>query len=141
MSKALQWVVGVCLVLVTLAVVAAVVVPLFVPQAAAAGWSMMGPGGHMHAAGGMMDGARHGGMMDGPMHGGMPAMGMAWFGVSRLLWPLLMVGLVVLGVVGLVRALRPAPAAAPASTPCPKCGQPLLAGWRACPHCGEKTAA
>ena len=29
--------------------------------------------------------------------------------------------------------------AAPVTTPCSHCGQPVQAGWVACPYCGEKT--
>lgn len=63
--------------------------------------------------------------------------------------PLLIIGLIVL-VVALLTRRSPAPvtaapaatasvqAAAPATSPCAHCGQPLEAGWKACPCCGEK---
>ncbi len=126
MSKTWQWVIGICVVVVTLAAAATLVVPLFLPQAAA-GW-----GGMPH----MLRGE--------PMMGGF-GRGGAFMGAGRLLGPLVFVGLIVLGVVMLVRVFAPArpagavtPPLAPAATPCAHCGQPLLAGWKACPYCGEK---
>lgn len=128
MSKTWQWVIGICVVVVTLAAAAALVVPLFLPPAAA-GW------------GGMPHMARGGGMM-----GGFGRGGGTFMGAGRLLGPLAFVGLIVLGVVMLVRVFAPArpagavtPPLAPATpAPCAHCGQPLLAGWKACPYCGEK---
>jgi hypothetical protein len=136
MSKALQWVLGVSAVVLTLAIVASLVVPFFLPQAAVAGWRGMGGPGHMFGSGPMMGG-----------FGRSVMGGWAMFGLGRLLWPLLMVGLIVLGVVWLIRAVSaprmPAAAVTPAAvpsalpTPCAHCGQPLQAGWKACPYCGE----
>lgn len=131
MSKPLQWVLGICLVLLTLALVATMVVPLFLPSATAAGWGMMMNSGHMLGGRGMLESGR---MMGGRFGGGM------------FLGPLLWIGLIVAGGVVLVRvftrrpaAAAPSPApAAPAATVCPHCAQPILVGWKACPACGEK---
>ena len=123
MSKGLQWVIGLSAVLIAVAVVASTILPFFFPQAAWGGWQgMMGPG---HMFGGA------------PMMGGF---GMPLFGLGMLLWPLLFVGLIVLGAVWLIRSVA-APAArpqAPAGVACSHCGKPLQAGWKACPYCGEK---
>lgn len=125
MSKALQWIIGIGVVLIVAAIIFSTVWPLF---AAGTGWNsgfgygMMGPG-HMFGGRGMMGG-----------------FGMPFFGLGMLLWPLLFVGLIVLGVVWLVRAVAtphtPPPLAATAA--CAHCGKPLQAGWKACPYCGEK---
>ncbi len=124
MSKTLQWVIGIGVVVVVAAVVFATIWPLFVPGTGWTGLGMMGPG-HM----------RGGGMMGGP--GMMP-----FFGLGMLVWPLLIIGLVVLGAVWLVRNLGapvvpPAPPASSAQA-CAHCGRPLQPGWKACPYCGEK---
>ncbi len=124
MNKSLQWVVGLGVVVIVAAVVFATLGPLV---AAGAGWTgtgMMGPGL-------MMDG---GGMMGG--------WGMPFFGMGMMLWPLLIVGLAVLGAVWLVQNLKSpvAPPAPPtgAGPACAHCGKPLQPGWKACPACGEK---
>jgi len=52
------------------------------------------------------------------------------------LGPILFIGLVVLGVVWLVRALTPTQSVAP--TTCTHCGKTLQPNWKACPYCGEK---
>lgn len=110
MTKSLQWILGVAVLVIALAVAASLVLPFFSP--AGAGYGMMGPG-----------------MMGG--WGGMP-----FFGFGMFLWPLLPIGLVVAGAVWLVRGLsRPTPTATRA---CPSCGSALQAEWKACPHCGEK---
>lgn len=124
MSKSLQWVIGISVALLALAVAFSLIGPFFAPQVAWGGYrGMMGPG---HMAGGW-------GMMGLPFGFGM---------VGMLLWPALFIGLTVLGAVWLVRAVsRPSAPASPAprsSTLCAHCGQPLEAGWRACPYCGEK---
>ncbi len=124
MSKTLQWVIGISVALLALAVAFSLIWPFFAPQAA---WGrvsgMMGPG---HMAGGW-------GMMGLPFGLGMAGM---------LLWPALFIGLIVLGAVWLVRAISrpPAPAGpAPRNNPlCAHCSQPLETGWKACPYCGEK---
>ena len=46
---------------------------------------------------------------------------------------LLLIGLVVLVTLAVVNVARPPTAAA-----CAHCGKPVQAGWKACPHCGEK---
>lgn len=65
---------------------------------------------------------------------------MSLFGIGMLLGPLLFIGLIVLGVVWLVRSVGTPSAPQPpaASIFCIHCGKPLQAGWKACPHCGEK---
>ncbi len=69
---------------------------------------------------------------------------MSFFGIGMLLVPLLVVGLIVLGVVWLVRGtsgtLSTPPLSPTASRFCQHCGKPLQAEWKACPYCGEKTA-
>lgn len=124
MSKGLQWILGVSAVLIALAVIASIVLPFFFPRTGWGGWQgMMGPN---HMFGG------------GPMMGGFGTMGL--FGLGMLAVPLVFVGLLVLGVVWLVRnaALPAAPQAPVASAVCANCGKPLQAGWKACPYCGEK---
>jgi len=81
------------------------------------GWGMMGPG----------------------MMGGWGFAPFGWIGML-LMWvfPLGVLGLVVLGIVWLVNAVsRPRGQApvAPAKT-CPNCVRPVQADWRNCPHCG-----
>ena len=82
-------------------------------------------------------------------------MGLMMFG--RLLFPLLIGGLLVLLVVLIARSFsaQPAPAAptppgfagqpapyqpspAPETSPCAHCGRPLQPDWVACPYCGER---
>ncbi len=119
MSKTLQWIVGVSVGLIALAIVFSLVAPFFLPQT---GWA----------------GAAHPMMQPGHMFGGrnMMGFGMPFFGFGMLLVPALFIGLIVLGVVWLVRATT---AAAPQlAAVCPHCGKPIAAGWKACPHCGEK---
>lgn len=124
MSKPLQWIVGVGVVVIVAAMVVSTLWPLF---AAGAGWTgigMMRPG-HMMGGGGMMGG-----------------WGMPFFGLGMMLWPLLIVGLAVLGSVWLVRNLKPpvTPSAPTASISqaCPHCSNSVQSGWKACPYCGEK---
>lgn len=119
MSKGLQWTIGISVVLIVLAFVFSTVYPLFAPQTAWNGYGMMGPG-HMFGGRGMMGG-----------------FGMPFFGLGMLVVPLLFVGLVVLGVVWLVKNVA-APQPSAATTACAHCGKPLQPGWKACPHCGEK---
>jgi hypothetical protein len=69
---------------------------------------------------------------------GMPVFGFGM--ITMLLWPVLFIGLIVLGVVWLVRSIgAPAAPLPPAATlSCAHCGKPLQPGWKACPYCGEK---
>ena len=131
MSKALQWVIGIGVVLIVAAIIFSTVWPFFAPRLGWTGdfgYGMMGPG-HMFGGRGMMGG-----------------FGMPFLGIGMFLWPLLFIGLIVLGVVWLVRSVaRPtvpqAPAAPQPPAPtaaCAHCGKPLQAGWMACPYCGEK---
>ena len=120
MNKSLQWVIGLGVVVIAAAVVFSTLWPLF---AAGAGWTgtgMMGPG-HMMDGGGMMGG-----------------WGMPFFGMGMMLWPLLSVGLVILGAVWLVRNLKSPVAPPGVDQACAHCGKPLQPGWKACPACGEK---
>ena len=123
MSKPLQWIIGVGVILIVTAVVFSTLWPLFAARTGWTGPSMMGPG-HM-GGGGMMGG-----------------WGMPFFGMGKLLSPLLIVGLVVIGAIWLVRSLgtsgaRQLPSASP-SQACANCGGQLQPGWKACPYCGEK---
>lgn len=119
MSKGLQWVIGISLVLIVAAIVFSMVWPLVSPRAAWGGYGMMGPG-HMLGGRGMMG-----------------WFGMPFFGFGMLLWPLLFIGLIVIGLVWLVRSVT-TPAQPAAAVACAHCGKPLQASWKACPYCGEK---
>lgn len=64
---------------------------------------------------------------------------MSGFGMFGGLWmPLLLIGLIVLGVAGWVRKPQQSHNEAAASIPCPHCGKHVQSGWLACPYCGEK---
>jgi heme A synthase len=100
------------------------------------------------------------GMMPFGGYGHMRGPGMMGFGRNPLigfigcLFSLGILALLVLGIIWLVRTLRSpkaaqaAPAVMPVETPaatpamvtpsCKKCGQPLQADWKVCPHCGKK---
>src|SRR5512134_2805208 len=99
MNKALQWILGLCAVAITLALVFSIVFPLVAPQLGWAGgdvgWTM--GRGHMFGGGPMMPGfgVRSAGF------------GMPFFGLGMLAGPLLFAGLLVLGIVWLVRAVSP----------------------------------
>ena len=131
MSKALQWVIGIGVVLIVATIIFSTIWPFFAPRLGWTGnfgYGMMEPG-HMFGGRGMMGG-----------------FGMPFLGIGMFLWPLLFIGLIVLGVVWLVRSVaRPAMPQAPAApqppaptAACAHCGKPLQAGWMACPYCGEK---
>ncbi len=138
MSTKLQWLIGICVVLVTAALVFSAVMPLF-------GWGR-GVYGGMMQPGQMFDRGMGGGHMFGGRMGGF---GLPFFGLGLFSGPLLLVALVALGAVWLLRgrgqtaplaaAQPPAPAAA--ATPCANCGRPLQADWAVCPYCGEKVAS
>ncbi len=138
MSKFFQWIIGISVVVLVLAIAANLLAPLFVPSlrgtATMPHASMMESGGHM-----MMDGGR-GGMTPALAPGASVGrgFGLPFFNFGRLLFPVLFIGAIVWGVTWLVRAVRPAPQAPIATTPCAHCSQPLQAGWKACPYCGEK---
>jgi len=119
MSKTLQWIIGIAVVLIVASVIFSTVMPFFFPRTG--GYGMMGPG--------MMGGF------------GMPFFGLGM--ITMLLWPVLIIGLIVLGVVWLVRSMgTPAAPQPPAATIyCSHCGKPLQPGWKACPYCGEKVGA
>ena len=118
MNKALQWTIGIGVILIVASIIFSTVYPFFAPNA---GWDY----GY-----GMM-GGRH--MWGGGMMGGF-----GFMGITMLLWPLLFIGLIVLGVVWLVRAVtQPSASVLPTAT-CAHCGKPIQAGWKACPYCGEK---
>lgn len=135
MNKALQWTIGISVSLIALAVVASAVLPFVAPalgwNVGGYGWGMMN-GGHRFG-GGMMEG----GHMFGGVGGMMGGLGGFWLlgGLLRLVF-FVLVGL---GIVWLVRAAsgnrHPM---AWGGSPCPHCGKPVNADWKACPHCGEK---
>ncbi len=139
MSRALQWVIAICAVLLVAAVIFGIVAPFFLPRLAA---------GVVSVAPGM--GRGHGfGFGVGPMfhRPGMMGFGFPFLGGAFILGPLVVIGLViVVAALWLGGRRRPAqmePPAAPVApvsptTPCAHCGQPLQAGWKACPYCGEK---
>ncbi len=125
MSKGLQWIIGISVVLIVIAMIFSTIFPFFAPRLGWAnnyGYGMMGPG-HMFGGGGMMGG-----------------FGMPFFGLGMLVVPLLFVGLAVLGVVWLVKSVATpgAPQPPAATVGCAHCGKPLQPGWKACPYCGEK---
>jgi hypothetical protein len=122
MSKGLQWTLGLSAGLVALALVTAIILPFFLPQAGWNGYGMMNGQGMMNMMGGY-------GMM-------------AFMGIGMMLWPLLTSGLVVVGVVWVVKSgVTPAALRPPtAGVSCTHCGKPLQEGWKACPYCGEKVA-
>jgi hypothetical protein len=142
MSRVLQWLIGICFVLVTAAIVFSRVAPFFMARVGLA-VSGMGPRfGFGFGGPGQMFGGR--GMMGG--------FGLPFMGLGMLIGPLIIIGLIVL-IVALFTRRSPAPVAsapmpaasmpapvppAPATTPCAHCGQPLEPGWKACPYCGEK---
>lgn len=131
MSKGLQWILGLSAGLVALAVIAATILPFFYPQTGWGGYGMMGMMGSNHMFGG------------GSMMGGF---GMPFLGIGMFLGPLLVVGLIVVGIVWLARSgsngSSPIGPLQPSVTGkfCQHCGKPLQAEWKACPYCGEKTA-
>ncbi|MEK6574587.1 MAG: hypothetical protein AABZ58_09785 [Chloroflexota bacterium] len=122
MNKTLQWTVGISAVLIALAVVFSTVMPFIAPQL---GWGNT----YGYFPGGMMGGFR-GGMMGG--------FGLPFFGFGMILWPVLFVGLIVLGIVWLVRTVSTPGAPAAPQAACAHCGKPVQAAWKACPYCGEK---
>jgi len=118
MNKGLQWTIGISVILIVLAMVFSTIAPYIFPNALGGyGYGMMGGNGH--------------GMM-----GGYGGFGFMPFGGFMFLGPILFLGLIVLGVVWLVRALTPAQTAA--TTLCTHCGKMLQPNWKACPYCGEK---
>ncbi len=156
MSKSLQWVIGIGVVLLVAAVILADLAPYVLPRLGLAVAPQFGSpegiyGRHMPFQPGFMFG----------LGGRMPFMG--FFGLARCVWPLLLAGLIVLAIS--VFGRRPGPYAAqpplaaampvtpPAQAPmaqpplaaisqtvCPNCGQPLQAVWRHCPNCGTPVA-
>ncbi len=150
MSKGLQWIIGICGVLIAAAVIFGAVAPIFLPRVAAVSGVMPRPG---------IEGWRGWGM-PGPGHmfvnrGWPGGFGLPFLRLGMLVGPLVVFGLLVVGIFWLV-SRRPAPAPAspapaaasmveppapapmPATTPCAHCGQPLQADWKVCPYCGEK---
>jgi len=154
MSKGLQWVIGIGVVLVVAAVVFSSVAPFFLPRVAAGRaplfvapfsrvaprpplfWRFIGPA---------------------PLGPRLPFFG--FFGLAGCLWPLLLAGLIILAFslfshrpaplpVAPIPPAAPAatatavavPSAAPSQGVCANCGQPLQAGWRHCPNCGTPVA-
>jgi len=149
MSKSLQWLIGIGVVLVAAALVFSSVASIFLPRAGAFGMPMFGgPFGRtmprLPFMPGFMFGAGRLGMR-------LPFMGL--FGLATCLWPLLLIGLIMLAISLFSRRPAPlpaapaqpvapaAPAVAPSQTVCANCGQPLQAGWRHCPNCGTPVAS
>src|SRR3990172_1137406 len=91
MNKGLQWIVGISVTLIALTVVASTLLPFLAPQIGWGGWAgMMGPN-HMFGGRATMGG-----------FGMMP-----FLGLGMLLGPVLVVGLIVVGVLWLARSLTP----------------------------------
>jgi hypothetical protein len=143
MSRVLQWLIGICFILVTAAIVFSLVAPFFLSRV---GLAIAGTAPQLGRGFGFGPGHMFGGRM---MMGGFR---LPFMGLGMLIGPLIIIGLIIL-VVALFTRRSPAPAAAaaipaapmpapspvaPATTPCTHCGQPLEAGWKACPYCGEK---
>ncbi len=147
MSKALKWVVGIGAVLLIAVLIVATIAPLFLARMGMVGYPMMNMPYRMYGFG------------PGPIVGlrgvGTPFFWLfGLFGLARLLWPLVVIGLVAWA---LMTVMRPRPqaqtplAAAPPMAPvppapvsqsvCANCGQPLQAGWRHCPNCGTPVGA
>ncbi len=124
MKKAWKWILGILLVLVVIA--AFIVVPLVLHSVYGygfydRGFGMMGGRGFMPFFGGFM----------------MIGMGLRW------LVPLALIGLLGYGAYRLGQrkaapVVTPAPAPAAPEQTCPKCGQPVQAGWNNCANCGKK---
>jgi hypothetical protein len=139
MSRVLQVIIGIGVVLVVVALVFAALGPLLLPQlrpATAAGQ----PGYYNRPQAGPMFRFREWR----PFGARMPFFGL--FGLARLGWPVLVGGLIALVVFALLR--RPAPPLPAPVYPtlavqmaCSQCGQPLAAGWKHCPNCGKVTTA
>jgi hypothetical protein len=124
MKKAWKWILGIVLVLVVIA--AFIVVPLVLHNV----WGY-----------GIYD--RDFGMMG--RHSFMPFGGFMMLGMGlRWLVPLGLIGLLAYGAFryGQRKAAPVIPPAAPAApapeVTCPKCGQPVQAGWNNCANCGKK---
>jgi hypothetical protein len=150
MSKGLQWVIGIGVVLVVVAMIFSSLAPFLLPRLGlAAAPQLTGPmgmfGRDMPFRPGFMFG-------QGRIGGRLPFMGL--FGLAGCIWPLLLAGLIVYAITLFGR--RPAPyvaqpplaAAPPMPAPpapvsqavCANCGQPLQPGWRHCPNCGTPAA-
>ncbi len=82
-------------------------------------------------------------------------MGGGWLMMGLRFLPALVIGagllvMIIVGIVALTRRSKASPAVVAAhdtftpvepaveTVPCAHCGQPLQAGWVACPHCGSK---
>ena len=148
MSKALQWVIGIGVVLVVAAIVFSSVAPFFLPRTSAARAPLSGrPNRPMGPLLPFIQRFLPSPGRVGP--GGIPFFGL--FGLAACAWPLLIIGLVVWALVTLNRPrpqpplTTPAPMAVVSPAPvsqavCSQCGQPLQAGWRHCPNCGRPVA-
>lgn len=116
MSKPLQWIIGLALVVILITTLFSTVMPFIFPRA----------GGY--------------GLMHSP---GMGGWGMPIFGLGMAaMWggPLLTLGLVVFGGLWLFQKLGASgkPPTPTTTSVCSHCGQPLQPNWKACPQCGEK---
>ncbi len=147
MSKALQWVIGLGVVLMVVAVVFSSAAPYFLPRTMMSRAPLAGEPARVF-------GPRLPflpGFLFGPGQLGLRFPFLRLFGLTACVWPLLIVGLIVLGLSLLTRRpapppmmmppAPPAPAAPVSQTVCAQCGQPLQAGWRHCPNCGTPVAA
>jgi len=144
MSKLLQWIIGIGVVIVVLAVAFSVVAPFLLPRLGLAP-AVTGPYGRVMPRMPFMPG-----FMFGMGRYGFRSPFMGAFGLLSCLWPLLLIGLIIWAVTALSTRNTPQPMApqtmaaqsplppAPASqAACPECGQPLQPGWRHCPNCGK----
>jgi len=147
MSKLLQWIIGIGVVLVVLAVAFSVVAPFLLPRLGLAP-AISGPYGRVMPRMPFMPG-----FMFGMGRYGFRAPFMGLFGMLSCLWPLLLIGLIIWAVTALsvrntpqpmapqapqtMAAQSPLPPAPVSQATCPECGQPLQPGWRHCPNCGK----
>jgi hypothetical protein len=130
MSKTFQWVIGVSVVVIGAAFVFSAIW-MFVAHGL--GWN----GGYGMMAAGQAHMPMLGQTSGSGMTGGF---GMPFMGLGMYFWPLVVVGLIVLGLVSVTRTVRapsaPQPPAVTAT--CAHCGQPLHTRWKVCPNCREK---
>jgi hypothetical protein len=148
MSRGLQVIIGIGVVVVVAAVVFATLGPLLLPQLRVALPANAGqPGFYNRPQGGPVFPFRQGR----PFGPRMPFFGFfGLFGLARLAGPLLIGALIVLALILLLRRppavvmtapLPPSPVAPASQMVCSQCGQPLQAGWKHCPNCGAPTMA
>jgi hypothetical protein len=151
MSRGLQWLIGICVVVMTLGVIFGSVAPVFMPRMAVT-VSGAAPSQGQTLPWFALRGPGYGFGMPYPMMGrGIRGFGFPFLGGGLYLgFVIVIIGVVILGAVWLSRprqklvaeapaaAAAAAPVAASAAAVCAHCGQPMQAGWTFCPACGQK---